>query len=162
MVTTRERKGVVHVRNDSAEGHKVEIAQNKMRAWHDRGYSVGPMPADGRQHVYDKPCPVCAGDVAEELEREAQQARDEEHRANVAYLKGKLIETTPDYWKVLDRQGRHAGDVSGGGPTRDTRYKAINKNDEWMNPDAAPAAGYGTTPEDAGAYLLDTPPSPDF
>jgi hypothetical protein len=52
-------RGVVHVRNDSANGRAVERAQAAMVRWHERGYSVGPRPGDGQGHPYDTPCLVC-------------------------------------------------------------------------------------------------------
>ncbi|MEU4534361.1 hypothetical protein AB0G15_05800 [Streptosporangium sp. NPDC023825] len=57
QVTTKE---TVHVRNDSANGSAVERAQRKMREWYDQGYAVAPMPVDGREHVYNRPCPACS------------------------------------------------------------------------------------------------------
>ena len=29
--------------------------------WGTRGYAVTVAPKDGREHLYDQPCPVCAG-----------------------------------------------------------------------------------------------------
>jgi len=52
-------KPVIHVRNDSANGRKVELAQRKMADYNTRGYSVCSVPADGREHPYDRVCPVC-------------------------------------------------------------------------------------------------------
>jgi hypothetical protein len=53
-------KQVIHVRNDSANGRAVERAQAAMRRWHDAGYAVCPVPADGRDHPYGTPCPACS------------------------------------------------------------------------------------------------------
>lgn len=52
-------KSVIHVRNDSADGAAVTRAQVAMKRWHDRGYSVCPVPADGRNHPYDRVCGWC-------------------------------------------------------------------------------------------------------
>jgi hypothetical protein len=61
-MATEQFKGVVHVRNNSTLGHKVENAQAAMESWRHQGYSVAPMPADDQPHAYDKPCPVCSGE----------------------------------------------------------------------------------------------------
>jgi hypothetical protein len=50
---------VVHVDNSSADGQAVERAQAEMRRLHEAGWSVAPVPADGQEHPYGEPCPVC-------------------------------------------------------------------------------------------------------
>lgn len=52
---------VIHVRNDSADGKAVTRAQAAMRRWHERGYRVCPVPADGRNHPYERVCTGCTG-----------------------------------------------------------------------------------------------------
>lgn len=59
-----------------------------------------------------------------------------------------------NYWTVTDRDGNYAGDVLGDGPTKETRFKAIHVNDQWMNPEEAPAVAYGTSKEEAAAHLI--------
>jgi hypothetical protein len=58
--TAQLETDTVHVTNDSANGHKVEIAQAAMRDWHERGYKVGPAPADAQEHPHDRLCPACS------------------------------------------------------------------------------------------------------
>jgi len=64
-------KPVVHVLNDSADGKKVERAQAAMARWNSLGYSVCPVPEDGKTHIYEKPCPACehvkCGDCGDDL-----------------------------------------------------------------------------------------------
>lgn len=55
---------VIHVRNDSADGQAVTRAQAAMKRWHERGYSVCPVPADGRNHPYERACTACTGSQA--------------------------------------------------------------------------------------------------
>lgn len=51
----------VHVRNDSADGTRVAVAQAAMRVWFDAGYDVAPVPADGKDHLIGQACPACSG-----------------------------------------------------------------------------------------------------
>lgn len=54
-------KLIIHVKNDSAGGRAVEMAQALMRRWHERGYGVAPVPADGHEdHPYGEPCWHCS------------------------------------------------------------------------------------------------------
>lgn len=52
--------GTVHVDNRSVKDADVTRAQRAMKTWHNSGYAVALMPVDGREHVYDKPCPACS------------------------------------------------------------------------------------------------------
>jgi hypothetical protein len=58
--TAQLETDMVHVTNDSANGRKVELAQAHMRDWHERGFKVGPAPADAQEHPYDRLCPACS------------------------------------------------------------------------------------------------------
>lgn len=69
----------------------------------------------------------------------------------MADLKFKRV--TRDYWNVYDGD-RMVGQIDGGGPTAATKYKAISQSNVAMNPDEAPAAGYGYTKEQAAEFLV--------
>jgi hypothetical protein len=80
-----------------------------------------------------------------------------EHAANAQWLKDNPIampQVAAGRWAVYDRAGHLCGHLVGGGPTRDTRFKAITAANESMATDAAPSS-YGITLHDAGAHLLD-------
>jgi hypothetical protein len=81
-----------------------------------------------------------------------------QHAANAQWLKDNadaMPQVGIGRWAVYDRDGHLLGHLVSGGPTRDTRFKAINAADEWMPPGDAPGH-YGITLHDAGAHLLDT------
>jgi hypothetical protein len=44
-------------------GRELERAERAQRNWMARGHGVGPAPEDGREHVEDKPCPLCPPEV---------------------------------------------------------------------------------------------------
>ncbi|MFC5828263.1 hypothetical protein [Nonomuraea insulae] len=80
-----------------------------------------------------------------------------DHAANAQWLKDNPVampQVGAGRWAVYDRDGHLRGHLVGGGPTRDTRFKATSATNEWSPPDQAP--GYGITLHDAGAHLLDT------
>lgn len=58
-----------------------------------------------------------------------------------------------DYWEVYLGE-REIGTVVGGGPTRDTAFKAISPLNVAMNPDEAPAFAYARTLEEAAEALV--------
>jgi hypothetical protein len=81
-----------------------------------------------------------------------------EHAANAQWLKDNPIampQVGAGRWAVYDRAGRLCGHLVGGGPTRETRFKAVIAENESMAPGSAPGS-YGITLHDAGAHLLDT------
>jgi hypothetical protein len=56
-----DRRGVVHVTNESADDRAITHAQAAIVSrWHELGYAVTPAPGDGAGHTFDAPCPVCA------------------------------------------------------------------------------------------------------
>lgn len=63
-----------------------------------------------------------------------------------------VTKTSRDYWSVETPDGTSLGDVLGGGPTRDTRFKAIRPEAADANPEAAPGAFFRTL-EEAAAHL---------
>lgn len=63
-----------------------------------------------------------------------------------------IEKVSTNYWSV--RQGdKELGCVLGAGPTAGTRFKAISKDDGWMNPEDAPQVGYAQTLEQAAKLL---------
>lgn len=72
-----------------------------------------------------------------------------EHAVNAQWLKDNpsaMPQVGVDRWAVYDREGNLRGHLIGGGPTRDTRFKAVE--------DGA-SDSHGITLHDAGAHLLD-------
>jgi hypothetical protein len=68
-------KQIIHIRNDSADGKAVAIAQARMRRWHEAGYAVAPVPVTWEaagyppsreefpEHPQGLPCPVCSPQI---------------------------------------------------------------------------------------------------
>ncbi|MGP4103585.1 hypothetical protein [Nonomuraea sp. KM90] len=78
------------------------------------------------------------------------------HAANAQWLKDNpdaMPQVDAGRWAVYDRAGRLCGHLVGDGPTRDTRFRAVAADDDWM-PAGSPG-GTGITLHDAGAHLLD-------
>lgn len=78
-----------------------------------------------------------------------------EHAANAQWLKdnpASMPQVAAGRWAVYDRAGHLCGHLVGDGPTRDTRFKAINADNDRM---PAGSARFGITLHDAGAHLLD-------
>jgi hypothetical protein len=102
-----------------------------------------------------------AGLVANAGRRASQRARAEAERdlaafaARVAEFKAhpeRLVPVSDGYWSVLGEDGREAGTVLGGGPTRDTAFKCITTGNVGIAPEHAPG-GYAATLEEAAAGL---------
>jgi hypothetical protein len=75
------------------------------------------------------------------------------HGANAQWLKdnpSSLPQVGPGRWAVYDRTGHLCGHITGDGPTRETRFKAVTAEGEPVAEDS-----FGITLPDAGAYLLD-------
>jgi hypothetical protein len=75
------------------------------------------------------------------------------HGANAQWLKDNpsaLPQVGPGRWAVYDRTGHLCGHITGDGPTRETRFKAVTAEGEPVAEDS-----FGITLPDAGAYLLD-------
>ena len=71
-------KLTVHIRNDSADGRAVEIAQARMRRWHEAGYAVAPIPGGGpswQDHPQGLPCPICSPTIITKFSGECQHCR---------------------------------------------------------------------------------------
>ena len=49
-----------------------------------------------------------------------------------------VTEISRNYWSVETPDGARLGDILGGGPTADTRFKAISPRDGAIDPDSAP------------------------
>ena len=85
-----------------------------------------------------------------------------EHAANAQWLKdnpASMPQVAAGRWAVYDRAGQLCGHLVGDGPTRDTRFrainfKAINADDDRVSAAGAPGS-FGITLHDAGAHLLD-------
>ncbi|MEU4223614.1 hypothetical protein AB0F17_04920 [Nonomuraea sp. NPDC026600] len=82
----------------------------------------------------------------------------DEHAANAQWLKdnpASMPQVAAGRWAVYNRAGHLCGHLVGDGPTRDTRFKAINADN--ADNDRMPAGGahFGITLHDAGAHLLD-------
>jgi hypothetical protein len=78
-----------------------------------------------------------------------------EHAANAQWLKdnpASMPQVAAGRWAVYNRAGHLCGHLVGDGPTRETRFKAINADDDRM---LADSARFGITLHDAGAHLLD-------
>ena len=58
---------VVHVssehRGGFVSGHELDRFEKRASDWRAIGYTVAPVPADGREHPHDQTCPVCSGDA---------------------------------------------------------------------------------------------------
>jgi hypothetical protein len=79
-----------------------------------------------------------------------------EHAANAQWLKDNpdaMPQVGVGRWAVYDRAGHLCGHLASDGPTRDTRFRAIAADNEWMPPGAP--GGSGITLHEAGAHLLD-------
>jgi hypothetical protein len=75
------KRGIVHVSSHHPQaggadggphlsGRELERVERQQRAWTARGYGVAPVPADGREHPEDQPCPACSEDArSDEAER---------------------------------------------------------------------------------------------
>jgi len=75
------------------------------------------------------------------------------HGVNAQWLKDNpsaLPQVGPGRWAVYDRTGHLCGHITGDGPTRETRFKAVTAEGEPVAEDS-----FGITLPDAGAYLLD-------
>jgi len=44
---------------DVPSGRDLERREREMRKWLDAGYDVAPVPEDGREHQFGKPCKAC-------------------------------------------------------------------------------------------------------
>lgn len=88
----QQGRRIVHVDNRSTNGRAVDLAQKKMKRFHDRGYAVAPVPEDGFTHPYDQPCPVCTvhlPDVTRNVVREMMtRARKQFELVQEAYEDG--------------------------------------------------------------------------
>ncbi|MEU8248859.1 hypothetical protein [Nonomuraea sp. NPDC048916] len=97
------------------------------------------------------------GHAATEPAQRNEAGKRAQHATNAQWLKDNpaaMPQVSAGRWAVYDRAGHLCGHLVGGGPSRETRFKAIIAANEWMPPGSAPGS-YGITLHDAGAHLLD-------
>ncbi|WP_336207256.1 hypothetical protein [Nonomuraea sp. LPB2021202275-12-8] len=93
------------------------------------------------------------GSAAVEDTQQSQAGKQFDHASHAQWLKDNpaaLPQVSAGHWAVYDREGRLCGHLTGDGPTRETRFKAVTEASGETTPDS-----YGITLHDAGAYLLD-------